>query len=244
MCPSSWEELTQKDLIFLGEHFPFKDTEEFHVKCFAHFLKTNANSKSRKVFKTLEGSDVLTCLTMGGKGHLFKFLFEMPVMRYAKIGGIKRFLKRYAGPNSDLDNIRFDEFRDAERCVNAFLDTGDVLMLNTFIAVLYRPVNKGLRELYDKLTVDERAAKLSRVPHKIKMALLLQYIAMRGVVILSFPTIFTRSREAENTTSDWGEIINMMADTVAVKQRIESLLLWDVLEWMRDEKKHKPKTKA
>lgn len=241
--PSSWEELTFEDFIFLGELYPFTDTTEFHVTCLAHFCKVYTNRKSRLVLKSLSPEEIYDIITIGNTGHLFKFLFEFPSRsKPAKQTLIARhgmFWKSFIGPMTDLDDMRMGEFRDIEKCASIYLANKNETSLNLLVSILYRPKMKGteLRELYDRLSLDMRCKIISTVSLKKRLALMLQYIAMRGHVIESHSNIF--KKDASSTgTSDWSEIIDLTAKSIVDKSTVENVFLWDFLSYLATQSKH------
>lgn len=237
---SRWGELSRRDLLFLGSRFPIGDTPEFHVQAFRHFMQQAKWGGNRKLWRSLSGDDIYNILTMGGNGYLFGFIFTEPEMGKAQW---RRFFHRgrwWHGPDHDLIDLTFGEFRYAEDCLNAFLNGKSDEALDTFIAVLWRPGWKKPPFAFHK--TDRIAQKAQTIPHNFKCALLLQYIAMRGFLIAQNPGAFEKPSQEEgaltvNTGTTWGTLISALAQNITDLERIEHMNVWPALEWISNRKK-------
>ena len=241
--PSHWEELRPEDLIYLGANFPFTDTPKFHLETFIYFCNLKFRFALKNVIRNLNASQLHDILSMGGKGALFMYLYKNPVMQKWKIKEIKAAGTLLYAPADRLDNVRFGEFRYAEECLQNYLQSKNPEALATFVAILYREKGnaKGdMRLPFDKLTVDQRAAKLLRVNPFTLHAIMLQYIAIRGFVIESFPGVFEKTGGG-GSGGGWGELINALAENLSNRAEIENKLLWDALDWLQDARKRQKK---
>lgn len=239
--PSRWDELSRRDLLGLVGLFPFMDTPQFHVRAFQVLMGARKWFGAKKHWRAQEAESIYNVLTMGGNGYLLEFLLTNPVMENALWRNYFHLGKIWRGPDHQLVDLTFGEFRYAEDCLNAYLRTKDADTLNTFIAVLWRP---GWRKKHFSFSkVDRIARKAAKLPHKIKLAFLLQYIAMRGYLMQHNKDAFEQPSE-ENTSSGatWGTLISMLAASITDVERIESMGVWAALEWIANRKKNLPKT--
>ena len=234
LIASRWEELSRRDFLFFGGHFPIADTPEFHTTAFAHFMQAAKWGKDKAFWRAQSPETIYDILCIGGSGHLFAYLFEKPAMPKALW---KRFIhhgKYYRGPGDELLDLSFGEFRYAEDCLASYLRTKKQDELDTFIAVIWRP---GLRRKpFNLQKVDRVAKKLSSLPNQFKCALLMQYIAMRGYVIQcnkdAFGSTEPQEQQFAKETTTWGMLISALATNITEVQTIEHMPLWSALEWI------------
>lgn len=240
---SQWEELSRCDLLFLGREYPIRDTPEFHLKAFYHFMKKQKWGGDKRFWRAAAAEDIYDVLTGGGKNYLFAFLFESPCMENALWTRFRHRYRLFFGPAHELSDLTFGEFRYAEDCLQAYLNSKQDAALDAFIAVLWR---SGLKKQPFKLQkVDAATRKVKSLPKHLKCALLLQYVAMRGHVIKCNKDAFEAPEAQQNATSGekatWGMLISALATNITEVESIENMPLWTALEWIANRKKLKPK---
>lgn len=239
--PSRWDELSRRDILGLVGLFPFMDTPQFHVRAFHVLMNARKWFGAKKHWRAQEAETIYNVLTMGGSGYLLEFLLTSPVMERALWRNYFHHGRIWRGPDHQLVDLTFGEFRYAEDCLNAYLQDKQESTLNTFIGVLWRP---GWRKSpFSFSRVDRIAAKAAKLPERIKLALLLQYIAMRGFLMAQNKDAFDPpSEENTGTGATWGTLISMLAANITDVERIENMGVWAALEWIANRKKIKPKT--
>ena len=242
---SCWGELSFSDLLFLGREFPLRDTADFHAKVLLHFVDLKNNAWLKDI---LSGERIYDILTMGGKGSLFGWLFDEPVMEKCLVRSFKveqfPFAKVLQGPTDMLYNLTLGEFRYAESCLNEYLSSKKRIDLATFLAVIYRPKAKNEngddREAFSVLKVDVLAEViLKSISIEHMHALMLQYIAMRGYVINAHKDAFESGGTAKSQNATWGGLINQLAQNITDIPEIENKLLWRALEWLVHKKQNR-----
>lgn len=234
---SGWGELSRPDFLFLADRFPFTDTPEFHVHCFNYFMNLAKWGGDKRFWKELDAERLYDVLINGGKTPLFKFLLENPVMEKALWTKIIQKGRYWHGPSNSLADLTFGEFRYAEDCLAAFLRSKASDALDTFIAVLWRPGFK--KPAFSMKSTDSIALKAADINLKLKYALVLQYIAMRGYVMQCNAGAFDTDGSAQEEKSSnwsWGMLISALAPTITDVESIENMPLWTALEWISNQK--------
>ena len=243
LIASRWEELSRRDFLFFGGHFPIADTPQFHTWAYFHFMRAAKWGKDKAFWRAQSSETIYDILCMGGSGHLFAYLFEKPAMPKALWKSFWHKGRRWVGPADELLDLSFGEFRYAEDCLASYLSTKNADELDTFIAVIWRPGWR--RRPFNLQKVDSVAKRLKNLQQEFKLALLLQYIAMRGFVIECNQDAFDKPEQQQTVTKQtttWGMLISALATNITEVQTIEQMPLWSALEWIANRKKLKPQT--
>lgn len=145
-----------------------------------------------------------------------------------KLPVIGKGMRRFYGPEDQLNNLRLIEFDFTERAMAIWHnDRGNLSLLWEFVATIYRPkkwkayilpdTSGDVRIRFNDNTIAKRARWMQRhLPLSIAYAVLLWYKACREALIELYPLVFQKSIESaeEGTVSNipsYYAIIRMIA---------------------------------
>jgi hypothetical protein len=149
--------------------------------------------------------------------------------------------ERYWGPADRLFNLSFTEFIHAETNLKLFLKSKEIPFLDRLIAILYRKEAQGYdpgsidfkgdrREPFNDHLIDERAKRMSRCNHNLKMAVYLFYTGCQEWIRLQFPHVFSQtSKGDDNTLGFLGLVDSLTAGDVTKTELVLSSYLMSVM---------------
>lgn len=198
--PDSWETMNKRQLKKLGLVYEFKKmtpSNEFWL--LYHWSKV-----PKRVLMEITELDVF---------NLIDFVYKDCSMFHSKYNW-HRILR---GPQNFLKNFTMDQFGLSQLVFKQFIETGDMAVLDTLAAVCYQPFFfrfnpklVGILRFYFKYCV--RRYK--------KMAMAINYVALRNEVMSAHPHVFPKSEEdtvednpfqVETVQYDWEHTTMLMA---------------------------------
>lgn len=128
--------------------------------------------------------------------------------------------RTYIGPADELANIVFGEFCAAEDIYKSYKKSGNLDLLRTLCAVLYRFADPNFdslaadttgdeRERYNSNNIKARAQLFAKCPIEILKAIELFYLSCRELIVSENTEIFSSSDS--NESSDWGTYLLNLA---------------------------------
>ena len=157
---------------------------------------------------------------------LITFLFEKinltrQVTTEIKVGRKFQFFgtRMLYGPADNFDNLTIAEFSDCESCLTEYQQSKDVIWLNRFIAILYRPRNKSadpakpgytgdLRQPYNFYLNDLIAAMVEKIPDGVKMGVMLWYVGCRTSLTTDYQFLFNSKSDKGAEGGSWTDLIH------------------------------------
>lgn len=151
---------------------------------------------------------------------------------------------RLYGPLGSFINLSFAEFIFADSYFLRYLQTNDEAWLDKLVAVLYRPQRRPYRpqsvgfagdrrEDFNEHLVPARVAYVSRVPHHVKLAVLLWYRGCRRELERRYPRVFESDTEQKAGLSGWQAVLHGLADGVHRLEATASQSLHNVMREMQ-----------
>jgi hypothetical protein len=152
------------------------------------------------------------------------------------------FYKTFCGPKKEFDNLKVCEFHVCEMAYYDYINTNDVVHLNTLVATLYRPVKNG----YDFLKDSEGDARIpfnpnelsyytsvvSEWPLAVKLSILTFYDGCREFLKELYEEVFVtgESGESGNESAGMYEIIrNLSGPRYGQFKDVEQMNIHDVM---------------
>lgn len=181
--PDSWSTLSKRQLKKLGAIFEFKKLpaqNEF-------WLLYHWSNVPRYVLMEISELDVF---------NLIQFIYVDCSMSYSKYTWHGILL----GPGNFMKNMTMDQFGMSQLVFNNYMDSEDPKHLNTLAALCYRPFFMSFKnwmvkplELYFRFLV----------PRYKKMAMCINYVALRNKVMAEHPNIFPVKEKEEDNLFGW-----------------------------------------
>ncbi|MDP1624109.1 MAG: hypothetical protein Q8M08_17435 [Bacteroidales bacterium] len=216
--PSSWNELTRKQLIMVSRSFNNKLTAvEFKVQLLFRFLRIG-----NRLWKSIPADE------MHGLSISLNYLLEKVSLTNALISSIriKRFpWVRYYGPSDAMETSTFGEFTKAQVRYEEYDLTHDTAKLDELVAVLFRRkksfwfIRRHFCESTDPRvrfidrTLPIRAKKLASLPHELKYSIFLFFSGVYGSLPDKFPHVYRhKSSSANDKSTGWATLIISLAD--------------------------------
>jgi hypothetical protein len=219
--PSEWKDITERDLLFLGQLWPLVPTPEKMLTIFFHFLQLRKNWKlslylawqyakacwygARNEFA--EQIDVILAQLDHFRWLWFENNLELTFfVNFEKV--------RYKGASKKLENLVALEFAIADGAFVQYMKNNTPEMLDLLVATIWRPIDaSGRKETFSEELIEERLKKVALFPSNVKNACLLSYMGQRNLLIDS-PTgkkIFKASADSSGSGKGWGSIIMEMS---------------------------------
>ncbi|OFY87839.1 MAG: hypothetical protein A3F72_02920 [Bacteroidetes bacterium RIFCSPLOWO2_12_FULL_35_15] len=218
--PSSWNELSKKQLLYVAEYW-----EAWQL--LAQNNMTLIKAKSLLFLKLMDGNKIwdyarrlyyikqLSNESLYDLASLTNFIFDANALTKNPFPEVKIHFRTFYGPPDKLSGIRADEFSFADSMYLHYNTTKDTLFLDQLIAVLYRQGSEkngdDKRDAFDKNRIEQTANYVSRLKHTEKHAILLFYIGCRTLIVSRYPEIFTKETEAAASKSTWIDVIVAMS---------------------------------
>lgn len=218
----NWNELSAEQLILIAPSLLQKEVSQPVQAWIAHVLLGIKNKAYNvKASRKKGGYDYYGGELVDRIVPEIQFLFgkcQLTAQLLPVINVRKRFqffgTTELHGPAESFNNITIAEFSDTESCLTQYEITGDVLWLNRFIAVLYRPqktkheikspeFNGDMRQVYNFHLNDFIAVMVSKLSIGMKAAILLNYYGCRAEFVECNSFLFEKGKgKGEGTFTD------------------------------------------
>lgn len=219
--PSSWDELTPEQLLYIGRHWNSwkklaarsKPLINAKARLFLELCGLKTAKEKRRLAAAIElideKSDVNILSTTDFIFRSEKLKFTKNLLPSIQVGrkfysGGKFFVKEfYHGPADRLGDISIDEFTFAFTSFSNYNRTGQEKDLNNLIAVLYRPYNKnylvdGLIKIpFNNRLIELHAQKTAKLKPEVKQAVLLFFMGCMENLQKRYPRVFRRAEKNE-----------------------------------------------
>lgn len=264
--PEQWVEISRRNLMFIASNTPLEPTQGTAIRFFWHCMADIRNLRaafalarnyilSKKMDKAYKNDAV--CIF--GESNIFQqqviqAILEMDSFSFMHKGMefpenlIPQFrigLRHYYGPKNRLSNVTADEFRHAELFRTKFFEDKNEKWLFLMIATLWREKGSNnptdIRVEFNEFALEKRARQFKKLPKKIKIGCLLNYIAMRNSWA-NEPVpkyVFSSSKGSESEDSDFSVILMRLAESnvFGSYQITKSAFIHDIIEHLADLKK-------
>lgn len=221
--PSSWNELTTRQLLFIAARWrKWVDYMKMNadlskegivlVKLFMGVFSINPFNEGRKIFYKLNRVQMHALIKK------VDFILYSPALTKNMLPTIKVGGKTYYGPEDGLKNICLHEFAFADSFITNYGKSRDENDLDTAIAVLYRPaidVNSSeyagdIRGKFKKHLVEVHQKQLRELPYEYKQAIYLWYRGCRDAIEKRYPRVFNGEKQ-DGPDFGWLGIIQELA---------------------------------
>jgi hypothetical protein len=224
--PSTWNELTREQLLFISRLFASKFTlVDFRVKALFEFL-----SVKRKTLKRIAPDDAYTLC------ESLHFLTKEVTLTRNLLPVIKSGLKKYYGPADAMVYCTFGEFTLACSALNEYQKTGEEEYLDQLVAILYRPQklfwsirkhftdNQDPRSKFMNRTLKKRAGNLGRVDHCVKYSVYLFFDGVLNSLPALYPYVYRQKDVADSQDNGWASLIISLADGKTDDKSLETVM--------------------
>ncbi|RQO65075.1 hypothetical protein DBR40_24695 [Pedobacter sp. KBW01] len=205
-APSSWEELTYKQLLMWVKIISKDITldEAFSVAVVVFYGIPKKLFFSLNPVQKFELKETLTFLY--GENKLVTWLVPFFQIRFRK----------YTGPENRLSNSTIKEFRHTEMYYNAYNRNKNPKFLDLLIATLYRPKAKvlqgnDLREPFSEIRIRSKASSMRNLSNPLRSAILFNYEGCRNFIFKKYPMIFKPGAKKSDAIPDMEDLIKTVA---------------------------------
>lgn len=250
--PSSWSDVSRRDLLLLGKLFPLLPTHSTSMGLLVGLIRQRGSISVRwAIFKNMSLGERLyrklgynpflerISLTLEQLDQ-FSWIYKENKLHESRFPAIRFWFWKFYGPADKLYDITVNEFFYADRFYLAYMKKQDDKMLNLLIAALWRPANEsGKRLPFDEDEFDSHLHIIRRMPKHLKHALLINYIGMRDAVVSSNPgkRVFTSSEKTTARKEGWGHVIlRLSGNKFGDHDKTKAALFWDVLRELEMQK--------
>jgi len=224
--PSEWNELSQKQLLYVSKLFSAKFTlVEFRVRALFEFL-----SIGKKTFKRITPEDAFTLC------ESLDFLNTEVSLTRNLIPVIKAGLRKYHGPADAMVYCTFGEFTLACSALDEYQKTGEVKYLDELVAILFRPMkvfwfilkyftdNQDPRGKFMNRTLKKRAGSIAMVDHCVKYSIYLFFNGVLNSLPALYPYVYKQKGETEDQDNGWASLIISLADGKTDDKSLETIM--------------------
>jgi len=224
--PEKWEELNEKEFIFLSPFLSGEDPTDVDIlRIINYFLKTSGDP----LFNfPLEFKQLLS--------ELFK----------SETSG-RWYISKYDdlyGPVDLFKNVCFGEFAFIDTYIMKHFETGNIDFLHKGIASVYRSEKEffnadtdlDCREEFNEVKIAYYETIVSNFPDQIKHAILINYRMIREWLKQIYPMVFdVADTDVSEKQSGWDKVIRQMCHNDLTKlDQVKLLLFHNVLAEMND----------
>lgn len=213
--PSSWDELSREQMIYLAGLFPRKmSVISFKV----HLLWKLLNVKARYFFG-VSAEDMSFVLKS------MDWVMENVTMKRNMLPLIRIGWHRYHGPEDMMGSCTFGEMTRAHQKMEDYVATKDEKYLDDLVAVLYRPKKRGWwlrkrfsvttdrRVRYIEKSVAVRAKRIKSLDISVKYAVYLFFVGVMNTLPEKFPNVYRRKGDSSGKNNyGWATLIISLAD--------------------------------
>ena len=224
--PSSWNELTRKQLLFISAKFQKNlKLAEFKVQALKEFL-----SIKKKLFLRINPEDAFSlCQTLD-------FLLKDVTLTTNVIPVVSHRFHTYYGPSDRMLHCTFGEFTKAHSRLDQYYKTKDEKVLDEIVAILYRPKKSAWwirrhyastkdprRKLHD-LSLVKRTRAFKTLDPAIKYSVLLFFTGVLNSLPGQFPNVFRKREDAGDNNYGWVPLVISLADGKTDDESLERVL--------------------
>jgi hypothetical protein len=234
MSPSSWNELSRKQLLFVSRLFHGQLTMiDFKLRALFNFI-----SITQKIKKYLHPEDAyFLCETLD-------FLFEVVSLTRNLLPKLKSGLRTYVGPSDAMKNCTFGEFTMANSLLDYFSSTKDQKYLDEMVAILYRPKkwfwfirklftdNQDARKRFANRTLKKRTEKMGNMDYNVKYCVFLFFSGILNSLPELYPYVYQMKGDSGGEENGWAYLIISLADGKTDNKSLETIMnsnLYNVL---------------
>lgn len=203
--PSSWNELSRRQLLFIAEHWTSwqsllkvgENLNKVRATLVIVLCGLKGRSERVKLCKTLalvnedSGGNILECADF-----LFKSIdLTKNLLPSINVG----WFKRYYGPADKLADISVEEFSFAFSLYAQYVRTGNENFLNQLAACLYRPANPDFKKTgetrvpFNNRLISLYESDFKKVPTPYKHGVYLFFLSCVEHLAKTFPLVFSRA---------------------------------------------------
>jgi hypothetical protein len=234
MSPSSWNELSRKQLLFVSRLFHGQLTMiDFKLRALFNFI-----SITPKIKKHLHPEDAyFLCETLD-------FLFEEVSLTRNLLPILKTGLRTYVGPSDALKNCTFGEFTMANSLLDSFSLSKDQKYLDEMVAVLYRPKkyfwfirknftdNQDTRKKFVNRSLKKRSGIMSSMDYHAKYSVFLFFSGVLNSLPELYPYVYQQRGDSGGDDNGWASLIISLAEGKTDDKSLETIMnsnLYNVL---------------
>lgn len=264
--PSCWEDIDRRSLLWLAQRFPYGPTHGLAIDFFWHSLQlwnkprlqlaiaknfinsrrlTNASWRNDEVMEFGEVNFFEQQIVQAiSDMNNFAWLNESITIPELLIKSIRIGFTNYYGPQERLSNMTADEFKHAELFNQKFTEEKEEKWLLLLLATLWREKSEkynpnDIRKPFSEFDeLENRAKKFKRLPYKIKMACLLNYIGMRNAYVNEeIPKFVFDKPSDESTESQNYDVLLMRISESQVFGNyyfVKNTFIHDIIEHLAD----------
>ena len=212
--PSSWNELTKYQLIFISKMLrKGLSIVDFKVSTLFEFL-----SVKMKVFQRINSEDAW------GLFKTLDFLLSEVTLTRNLIPVIRSGLFKYLGPSDGLLYCTFGEFTQAHTRFEQYVETKSSSALDELVAILYRPKKFGWvirryftdspdpRLRFKERSFKRRIRKIRKVDPLIKYSVFLFFSGCLNSLPKQFPNVYRKKEDTASSAGGWISLIISLAD--------------------------------
>lgn len=200
--PSTWNELSKRQLLYIGARWQYWAEQVSVGKKFAYesvyllkimlgAISLNPFNKVKKMLFKLNDMEVYAL------SKTVDFILNDNTLTNQLLPYVRIVFKKFYGPDNALKNITIDEFAFADTFISRYLKGKNENDLHLALACLYRPGKKenvlnygDAREPFNNNKVELYAKSIAKLPYYYKQAILLFYIGSRRAWEKQYPAVF------------------------------------------------------
>ena len=217
ILPSSWNELTSKQLLYIASVWNDWKTAlssgmpmlNYKAALFVELIN-NPEPEKKKVIEWLgmiKKTDVNLFSTLD-------FIFTDITLTKNLLPTISLgIISKYYGPSDGLSNISIGEFSFAVTFYNRYSKSHNTDDLNKLIAILYREKNRSfeatgdIRKPFKKHLIEANEIELRQLQFKYKQAVYLYFMGCMEAWTKRYPLVFSRSEGSNSAGTPFINII-------------------------------------
>ena len=263
--PSCWEDIDRRNLLWLAKRFPYGATHGLAIDFFWHalqlwnkprlqlaiarnFINSKRLSNDWRNNEAMEFGEVnffeQQIIQAISDMNNFAWLNESISIPDLLIKSFRIGFTRYYGPQERLSNMTADEFKHAELFNQKLLEEKNDKWLHLLLATLWREksstynpcdIRKPFNE-FDEL--ERRASKFKSLPHKIKIACLLNYYGMRNSYLNEEIPKFVFDKSSDESTDEQNYDVLLMriseSQVFGNYYFVKNTFIHDIIEHLSD----------
>ena len=232
--PSSWNELSRKQLLFVSRLFHGQLTiVDFKLRALFYFI-----SITPKIKKRLHPEDTyFLCESL-------HFLFEEVSLTRNLLPILKTGFRTYVGPSDAMKNCTFGEFTMANSLLDSFSTSKDQKYLDEMVTVLYRPKkwfwfirknftdNQDARKKFVNRSLKNRSGIMASVDYHVKYSMFLFFSGVLNSLPELYPYVYQQKGDSGVEDNGWASLIISLADGKTDDKSLETIMnsnLYNVL---------------
>jgi len=254
--PSHWNQLTQKQILFVCRLFLMNLTEQkFKLYTFTKFTGIHTLPeiiKTNKVYYSFRKKRVKFLLTIEELNSFLKstdYLLNDSKLTINRFPEFNILGKNFYGPSNNGYNITFLEFINLESCIYAFHKTRETKNLKTLCAILYRPQKKNYkpnspsyngdrREQFNDYTYQHRARWFRFLKKEKLYAVYTFYIGCRNALVEAHPNLFSGGSvksEQTNPVKDLQKtLFSLNRGDITKNKEIQQIQVWEAFSQLEE----------